>query len=500
MNIKEMLEKTAREVPQKTAIVLGSQRVSYHELDERSNRIANVLISLGMKRGDHVAILMSYTPEWIINYFGVVKAGGKTVILNAMLKAPEFDALLRDSDSKILITEKSFTEMLSSVLPNIPLLKHVMEVDSDSYKEMMAGSSTMSPVVGIKDDDEITIIYTSGVLGKQKGVVHTHSSLMAAATMVAPGLEQERDDISVGMIPFFYALGLLVVALISFMKGFTVVIVSRFTPRNVLEIVEREKATMLIGVPAMFNALAMLDDETLKSYDLSSLRVVLSAGAKASAHLMKALEEKFGLTFCEVYGTTEALATTLGGIHNRKLGTAGKPIEEIKIVDDNDNEVPQGEVGEIIARSPQIMKGYYKMPDLTAQVFRNGWFHSGDLVRMDEDGYIDYIEKKSFIIVTSAGVKIPPTEVEDVLLKHPSVAEAAYVGVMDELKGQIPTAFIVLKEGQVATAKEIRNFCRQNLANYKLPHKIEFVESIPKTGSGKIDRRQLKERRTAEGV
>jgi len=163
MNIKEMLEKTAREVPQKTAIVLGSQRVSYHELDERSNRIANVLISLGMKRGDHVAILMSYTPEWIINYFGVVKAGGKTVILNAMLKAPEFDALLRDSDSKILITEKSFTEMLSSVLPNIPLLKHVMEVDSDSYKEMMAGSSTMSPVVGIKDDDEITIIYTSGV-------------------------------------------------------------------------------------------------------------------------------------------------------------------------------------------------------------------------------------------------------------------------------------------------------------------------------------------------
>jgi len=452
---------------------------------------------LGMRKGDHVAILMSCTPEWVFAYFGVVKAGGKTVILNAMLKAPEYDALLRDSDSKILITEKSFTEMLSSVLPMLPLLKHVMEVDSDSYKEMMAGSSAMSPVVDIKGDDESAIIYTSGVLGKQKGVVHTHSSLMAAATTVAPGLEQKRDDVCISMIPFFYALGLVAVILPSFMKGSTVVILPRFTPGNALETITQEKATILVGVPAMYNALAMLDDETLKKYDLSSLRLALTAGAKASAHLMEALEEKFGLTLCEIYGTTEALATTLGGIHNRKLGTAGKPVEEIKLIDTDGKEVPQGEIGEIVCRSPQVMKKYYKEPELTARVLKDGWFHSGDLVRMDEDGYIHYVEKKSFIIVTSAGVKIPPTEVEDVLLKHPSVAEAAYVGVMDELKGQIPTLFVVLKEGQAITKKGIREFCRQSLANYKLPHKIELVESIPKTGSGKIDRRRLKEGRTA---
>ena len=495
MNIKEMLEKTAREVPQKTAIVCGPERVSYQELDERSNRIANALISLGMKTGDHVAVLMSYSPEWLISYFGVVKAGGKTVILNAMLRAPEYDFLLRDSDSKMLITERNFTQMLSSILPNIPLLKHVIEVDSDSYTKMIAHSSSTSPVVDIKDDDETAIIYTSGVLGKQKGVVHTHTSLMAAVTTVTPGLEQKREDICIGMIPFFYALGLAVVGLISIMEGSTIVILPRFTPGNLLETVEREKATMLVGVPAMFNALAMLDDETLKKYDLSSLRVACSAGAKASAHLMKTLEGKFGLTFCEIYGTTEALATTFGDIHNRKLGTAGKPVEDIKIVDNNDNEVPKGETGEIVCKSPQVMKKYYKEPDLTARVLKDGWFHTGDLVRMDEDGYIDYIEKKSFIIVTSAGVKIPPTEVEDVLLKHPSVAEAAYVGVMDELKGQIPTLFVVPKEGQHVTKQEIREFCRQSLANYKLPHKIEFVDSIPKTGSGKIDRRKLKETR-----
>jgi len=500
MNIKQMLEKTAREVSQKTAIVLGPERVSYQELDERSNRIANALMRLGMRKGDHVAILMSCTPEWVFAYFGVVKAGGITIILNSMLKAPEFDSLLRDSDSKILITEKSFTEMLSSVLPTLPLLKHVMEVDSDSYQKVVASSSAISPTVDIKDDDETAIIYTSGVLGKQKGVVHTPTSLMAAATTVAPGLEQKRDDVYISMIPFFYALGLVAVILPSFMKGSTVVILPRFTPGDALETIEQKKATILVGVPAMYNALAMLDDETIKRHNLSSLRVALTAGAKTSAHLMKALEEKFCLTLCEIYGTTEALATTFGDIHNRKLGTAGKPVEDIKIIDITGNEVPPGEIGEIVCRSPQLMKGYYKEPELTSRVLKDGWFHSGDLVRMDEEGYIEYIEKKSFIIVTSAGVKIPPTEVEDVLLKHPSVAEAAYVGVMDELKGQIPTLFVVPKEGQLVTKQEIRNFCRQSLANYKLPHKIEFVESIPKTGSGKIDRRQLKERRTAEGV
>jgi len=493
MNIREVLEKTAGEVPQKTAIVLGSQRVTYRELDEASNWVADALVDLGLQKGDHVAILMSYTPEWIINYFGVVKASGITVILNAVLKAPEYDSLLRDSDSKMLIMEKSFTEMLSSVLPTLPLLKHIIEVDSDSHREILGRSSTISPIVDIKDDDETAIIYTSGVLGKQKGVVHTHSSLMAAVSTVAPGLEQTSEDVCVGMIPFFYLLGLAVVGLISVMKGSTMVLLPRFTPRNLLEAVQQEKATILVGVPAMYNALAMLDEDSLKEYDLSSLRLALTAGAKSSAHLMQALEQKFDLTLCEIYGTTEAIATTLGDVHNRRLGTAGKPIEDIKLIDADGKEVSQGEIGEIVCRSPQVMKRYYKAPELTAQVLKDGWFHTGDLARMDKDDYIEYIEKKSFIIVTSAGVKIPPTEVEDVVLKHPSVAEATYVGVNDEHGGQVPTLFVVPKEGQTVTRQEIRSFCRQSLADFKLPRKIEFVDSIPKTGSGKMDRRRLKE-------
>jgi long-chain acyl-CoA synthetase len=491
MNIKQMLEITASEVPQKTAIVLGSQRVSYRELDETSNRIANTLIRLGIKKGDHVAILMSCTPEWVINYFGVVKAGAMAVPFDIRIKAPELESLLRDSDSKMLITEERFSPTLSSVLPNIPLLKQVIEIDTDSYNGMVASSSPISPSVDIKDDDETIIVYTSGVLGKQKGIVHIHAALMSVLLELVPGLELKRDDVVLGMVPFYYLLGLTMVVLMPLIQGSTMVILPHFSSKNVLESVEREKATMLVGVPASYNALARADEETLKSYNLSSLRVAFSAGAKSSVQFMEMLENRFGLAVCEVYGLTECLAVSFGAIHDHKLGTAGRPLCELKVLDYNGKEVPRGKIGEAVVRAPWVVKGYYKAPDLTAQVIKDGWFHTGDLVRVDEDGYLEYIEKKSSIIVTSGGVKIPPMEVEDVLLGHPAVAEAAYVGVIDEYKGQIPTAFVVLKEGQSATVEEIRNFCRQSLADFKLPKQIQFMDSIPKTGSGQIDRRRL---------
>ncbi|MFW6151170.1 MAG: class I adenylate-forming enzyme family protein, partial [Chloroflexota bacterium] len=331
MNIAELLENTAREVPNKTAIVFGDERISYGELDETSNRIGNALQSMGIGKGSHVALLISYNPQWLINYFGIVKAGAKTIILNSMLKAPEYDGLLKDSNSEALITESGFTQMLGGVLPGLPL-KHVMEIDGEAYGEMLARSSPDAPGVSMDESEETAIIYTSGVLGRQKGVVHTHRSLMAAVTTVAPGLEQTADDIVVGMIPFFYLLGLAVVALISVWKGSTMVLVARFTPRGVLETVDREKATVLVGVPAMFNALATVDDTVLREHDVSSLRLAVTAGAKASKDLMEQLEARYGLTVSEIYGTTEAIASVFGDIHNRKLGLAGKPIQEFKVI------------------------------------------------------------------------------------------------------------------------------------------------------------------------
>jgi len=462
-------------------------------LDETSNRAANALIGLGLKKGDHVAILMSHRPEWVVNYFGVVKAGGVAVLLGSMLKAPELAPLLRDSDARVLITEKSFSRMLSSVLSNIPLLKHVIEFDGDSYNKMVANSPSTSPLVDMKDEDEVSLIYTSGVLGKQKGVVHTHASLMGPLNIISAGIGRSRADVVIDPVPFFYLFGLGEVLFGSIMKGATVVIIPHFTPRVVLEAVEKERGSIVFGVPAVHNALAMVRDEVIKDYDLGSLKVASSAGAKSSPRLMKMLEDKFKLTFCEAYGLSELFVVSVSTLDNHKLGTVGKPICDIKIIDDSGREVSQDEIGEAVFRAPWVMKEYYKAPDLTTQVLKDGWFYTGDLVKMDEDGYLEYVEKKSFIIVTQSGLKISPWEVEDVLLRHPGVAEAAYSGVNDGRGGQVPTAFIVTKEGQGATADKIVSFCRQNLADFKLPKKIEFVDSIPKTGSGKIDRRRLKE-------
>jgi long-chain acyl-CoA synthetase len=491
VNLKQMLEKTADEVPQQTAIVLGSRTVSYRELDETANRIANALIGLGTKKGDHVGILMSRTPEWVINCFGALKAGGVGVLLDSGAKAPELEPLLRETDCKVLITEERFSPMLSSILPNVTMLKQVLEVGTDPYNKMVAGSPSASPSVDIKGEDDAIIFCTLGVLGKNKGIVHTHASFMSILPIVVEKFELERNGVVLGLLPFNYLLGFGLAVLMPVKRGATIAVLPHFSSKSVLDTIARQKATLLIGVPASFNGLAMIDEETIKGYDLSSLRGVLCAGAKSSALFLDMLEKKFHLTACEIYGLSELIIVTIGAMRDRKLGTAGKPLAELRVLDKNGREVPRGSVGEAVARAPWMMKEYYNSPELTAQVLKDGWFHTGDLVKLDDDGYLEFMEKMSSIIVPSGGVKILPAAVEEVLLRHPAVAETAFVGVLDDYKGQIPTAFIVLKGGQSTTVDEIRDFCRQSLSDYKVPKQINFVDSLPRTGSGQIDRRLL---------
>jgi long-chain acyl-CoA synthetase len=493
MNIKQALQNTASETPHREAIVLDTQRTTFGQLEEASSKVANALLNLGMKKGAHVAILMSHSPEWVINYFGVIKGGGIAVLLNTALKAPELEVLLRDSDSEILLTEQGFSRMLSSFITDIPLVKQVIEVDADYYTRIVAKSPTISPPIVTKDDDEATIFYTSGVLGKQKGVVHTHASLMGTPPIVNAGIQRSREDIIIDLVPFSYLYGLFEVLFGSIIAGSTIVLIPSFTPRAVLEAVEKEKATVVFGVPAMFNALAMVRDEILTRYNLSSLRLAVSAGAKSFPKLMEALEDKFGLSLYEVYGLTEVSAVSISTFDSHKLGTVGKPICRLRILNDDGQDVHAGEIGEAVFSAPWAMKGYYKAPELTAQVLKHGWFYTGDFVRMDGEGYLEYIEKKSFIIVTPSGLNISPSEVEFVLLSHPSVAEAVYLGIDDGSGGQIPTAFVVLKKGQHATPEELSDLCNRNLADFKLPKRIEFIDSVPKTGSGKISRRKLRD-------
>jgi long-chain acyl-CoA synthetase len=493
MNLKQILEITAHEVPRKPAIILGRNKVTYQELDETSNRIANALTSSGFKKGEHAAILISHRPEWVSHYFGVIKAGGIAVLLSSALKAPELDSLLRDSETSVLITEGRFSRMLASVLPTLPRLRQVIEIDTAVYQAAVAGSPALSPDVAISPEGVATIIYTSGILGRQKGVVHTHASLLGTPEIVSAGIGRTQEDVVIDPVPFFYLLGLSELLFGSIIKGATVVIVPQFTPRAVLETIERERGSILYGVPAMHNALAMLRSEVIRSYDISSIRVASTAGAKTSLQLMKMLEDKLGLTLCETYGLSELSVVSMSTLADQKLGTVGKPICDLRIIGDDGREVATGEIGEAAFRVPWAMKEYYKAPELTAQVLRDGWFYTGDSVRMDSDGYLEYVEKKSFIIVTPAGLKISPWEVENLLLQHPGVAEVAYVGVKGARDRLIPTAFVVPEEGKSVIEDELASFCYRNLADFKVPKKFKFVESLPKTGSGKVMRRALQE-------
>ncbi|MBN1857313.1 MAG: AMP-binding protein [Dehalococcoidia bacterium] len=491
MTLTEMLEQTLRVYPDKPAVVSDAGVLTCREFDEVTNRLAHMLLGLGLKQGDAVAVLMPPIADWLVGYFGATKAGARVVILNAMLTPAELGVQLLDSGSTIVLTESRFAQALAASAGDEPSpVSHVLPLDDEAFKQTLATFPSSACGVQLKESDECSVLYTSGVLGKQKGVVHTHSSLMAVAEVGIECMGLEPDWVVMGMIPFFHVLGL-ETAFASLRRGCTIVVAPRFTVKNVLESVRRHRVSIIVGVPAMFNALSMVPEETLKEIDLSSLHVAMTAGAKSSPVLMEELERKYNLVLTEIYGTTETPIICMGGLRNRRLGTAGQPTLDFKVIGEDGKEVPRGHSGQAVCRGPQVMVGYFKAPELTALVLRNGWFYTGDIVTMDEDGYVTYVEKQSFIIVTSSGVKIPPTEVEEVALTHPAVAEVAYVGVVQDDGGQLPILFVALREGQEVSRQTLRAYCAESLAVYKLPQRIEFVEELPKIASGKIDRRHL---------
>ena len=494
MTLVEMLSKAVVNYPDKPTIVSETGPMSYRQFDTVTNRLANMLIGMGVKPGVPVAVLMPPTAEWLIGYFGATKAGARVVILNAMLTPVELGALLMDSGASIVLTESRFAQALAGSAPSAgpSFLTHVLPLDDEDFKAKLDQVPGNAPAVDMEETDECSVLYTSGVLGKQKGVVHTHKSLITVSEVGSELMGLQPEWTVMGFIPFFHVLGL-ETAFAALACGSTLVMAPRFTVKGVLETIQRHRINLVVGVPAMFNGLSMVPEEMLAAMDVSCLEIALTAGAKSSPTLMAALEKKYGLVVTEIYGTTECPIITMGGMKNRKLGTAGQPTLDFKVVDEAGNEVPAGTPGQALCRGPQVMNGYYKAPDLTAQVLKDDWFYTGDLVVMDDEGYVTYVEKQSFIIVTSSGVKIPPTEVEDVMLTHPAVEEVAYVGLKQPDGGQLPTLFVVLQEGQEVSKQDLRTYCSQTIAVYKLPQRIEFMSELPKIASGKMNRRALQD-------
>ena len=504
MSLKLMLEETAGRYGRKTAIVFGDRRLSYAEIDEASNKVANTLIRMGVNKGDRVAMLLPNSPEFVIIYFGIVKAGSIAVPLDTKYKVDELASLFDNCQPKVLVAESPTLEPLVPALPRFKSIKHVIDLGSKyegqflSYRDIMATSSAQRIEVEPGPEDIATISYTGGPTNRPRGVMLSHQRLVTEAAMSADGFQQtDKDIIMLFALPMLHLFGLTAVLLASVYKGSTVVIVpgTGLSISILMATIEKEKGTMFLGVPYIFALVVDIAEKEGVKNDLSSLRLCSSGGAPLSIDIIRRFKQHYGFDLIDIWGLTEAIChVTCPPIDGTgKLGSVGKALPgwEVKIVDDNGRELLLNQPGEIIVRGP-IMKGYYNNPQATAEAIKDGWLYTGDIGRVDEDGYLFLSGRKKETIIVK-GQNIYPSDIEDVLYTHPKVAEAAVVGIPDELRGEVVRAVISLKEGEVTTEEEIRRFCRKHMADYKVPKQVIFIDSLPKTATGKIRKEDLRD-------
>jgi len=493
MNLKTMLENTAKHHADKTAIVMGERRITYTELDRSANKVTHALLKLGVVKGDRVALMLTNSPEFVICYFGSIKAGAIPTPLDIRHKSEELACLLHNCQPKVLIIENTFLEPVIPALSRFHSIKHIINVGAThdehflSYQKIVATSPASEIPREPAPDDLATISYAGGPTAHPHGAMLTHRCLVAAADSYAAGFQQTEKDVSMLFsLPMFHMFGLASVLLTSIARGSTVVIVPG-TGRSIgsfFEAVEKERGTIFLAVPYIYALAASVARREGITNDLSSLRLCVSGGAPLSLNIIHQFQQYYGLNIIDVWGLTEAVAhVTCSADGTGKLGSTGKVLSgwEIKVVDDDGAELPPNQPGEILVKG-LITQGYYHNPQATAEIIRNNWLHTGDIGKIDEDGYLYITGRKKEMIILK-GENIYPGDIEQVLCDHPKVDRARVIGIPDELRGEIIRAIIVPKEGETLTEMEIRKFCQPRLADYKLPREIAFADSLPQTSS-----------------
>jgi len=500
----------------KMLIYEDSQQVREYtnlEIAREATQLAAGLRSLGIEKGDRVIVMMLNCPEVIISYQAIARAGAIIIPVLPLLKGPEVRYIAENSAAKAIITDTNLLPLLRNALADVPTLQHIIstgiEADEENdesrshrihaYKDVVANGAPEADHyledlagVSLSQDDIAVTLYTSGTTGRPKGVVLSHRNLISNARSARKGNTSEElvGEVQLAILPLAHSFGLLV-SNVAYLSGVTIVMHPRFDTTAVLAAIERYHISGFAGVPAMFVALVYTPDAD--KYDTSSLQSCVCGSAPLPLAILEAFEQKFNCQILEGYGLTEA-STALTGHRTdmpRKPGSVGKPIEDVEVlvVDEKDLPVPVGEVGEIIARGPNIMQGYYNMPEETAAVLRNGWLHTGDMGRLDEDGYLYIVERKKDLIIRG-GLNIYPRDVEEVLNRHPAVIESAVIGIPSERMGEEVKAFVVASSD--VDAETLKAYCRESLANYKTPSEIEFVNSLPRNIVGKIDKKELR--------
>jgi long-chain acyl-CoA synthetase len=502
LNLAIMLREAARENPTKPVVLFDGGQLSYAELDALSDRFAAGLRREGIARGDAVALQLPNLPQFLIAYFGILKAGSVVVPLNVLLKAPEIAYHLSNSESRALITWAGIEAEAAKGAADAGLDRiWVVGTPGTSavgrpFEELVGDQPVPSIFEQTEPGDTAAIVYTSGTTGRPKGAELSHFQLYMNADTPGRLFGVRPDDIVLVVLPLFHVFGMSSELNVCVRFGATMSLVPRFDVTKVLEVIQRDRVTVFEGVPTMY--IALLNHPNLGDYDLSSLRVGISGGAAIPAEVIDEFEEKFGFVILEGYGLSETASTTTFNVsaEERKIYSVGKPIwgVEVEIWDDEGNPLPTGpeHVGELVVRGVNTPNGYYKDPEATAEAFTGGWFHTGDLGWLDEDGFFFIVDRKKDLIIRG-GYNVYPREVEEVLYSHPSVAEAAVVGVPHPRLGEDIKAFIELKHGCKATETEIVDYVKDRLAAYKYPRSVEFRDQLPKGATGKILKEALKQ-------
>ncbi len=504
-----------QQYPGRTAVVCGRERFTYSQLSERVGRLAGALRKIGVKPGDRVAFLSLNCHRLLEAYFGVLEADAVLLPLNIRLAPDELAYILNNAEAKTLFLEKEFCGLAESFRPKLStvnsytLLSGVPESSwlmPQNYEELLAGATPHRPDIMEFDEDAVAeIFYTSGTSADPKGVMLTHRNIYLQALSSSLTHESSADGVHLHTIPLFHANGWGAAHTVT-LRGAKHVMISRFDPAEIFRLIEQERVQSLSAVPAM--AIALVNCPELQNHDLSSLKWLNLGGAASSPSLIQEVEEKFGCTCFAGYGLTETAPTLSTSKMKPGLGWEGErrfagqamagfaiPGVELRVVDADDNDAPRDGMtaGEVIARGDSIMKGYWKQPEATAEAMRGGWFHTGDVATWNEDGYVLIVDRKKDIII-SGGENISSLEVEKQLLAHPALLEVAVIPVLDVKWGEVPKALVVLKPSAQTSELELIEFCRSRLAHYKCPHSVEFRDALPKTGTGKILKRELRKK------
>jgi fatty-acyl-CoA synthase len=504
MNIGQILTLAANKFPNRTAIVCEDKRFTYREFNRRVNQFANVLLRLGLRKGDKVAILLFNSHPYVEAYFATAKAGGVFTPINFRLAAEEVFYILDHSDARFFMYGQEFASLVQSIRPRLAKVEFFMAIGPDplqtafDYETQLNESPAAEPDLPVAEENDCQLMYTSGTTGKPKGAIITHGNLLWNLVNTILGREEKEGEVSLVIGPLYHTAALNNHFTTRIALPGTSILIKNFVPQRVMEIIQEEKVTVISGAPAVFHLLLALPN--VDQYDTRSITKCTTGASilpdETKIKLLKLFPNIQGIY--DLYGCTEAspsmtILQAKDTLRKKECVGPALPFLEIKIVDDQDQSLPAGEVGEIICRGPNVMKGYYKDPQATKGALKGGWLYTGDLGRMDEEGFVYVVDRKKDMII-SGGENIYPREIEEILYHHPKIQDAAVIGIPDPLWGESVKAFVALKKGEVMREEEVIEYCKNHLASYKKPKTVEFLNALPRNPSGKVLKTMLREK------